>query len=126
MVLSELIIIFRYQFKTLLVMTRVQTIDLLRSQLPGFYSVEQVINLIEKMDDAPRVTLEMLKTIEDDIISRLEEYDARGVLVDENDIQLELGHNGRTIEIGKVTVNMEFIRDAIAEKLQEAFLEDEE
>jgi hypothetical protein len=32
-------------------MTKNQTIDLLKNQLPGFYSVEQVINLIEKIEE---------------------------------------------------------------------------
>ena len=32
-------------------MTKSQTIDLLRNQIPGFYSAEQVVNLIEKIEE---------------------------------------------------------------------------
>lgn len=34
-------------------MTKQQTIEILKQQLPGFYSVEQVIDLISKIEEAP-------------------------------------------------------------------------
>lgn len=104
-------------------MTRTQTIDLLRSQLPGFYSVEQVINLIEKLDDAPEVTPETLKRVEDNIVSALKQHPG---LVNEDEIELEFGHNGRTIEVSNINVDFDVIRDAIAEELESAFVPDEE
>jgi hypothetical protein len=107
-------------------MTRTQTIDLLRSQLPGFYSVEQVINLIEKLDDAPEVTPETLKRIEDNIMTELKDLHDRCQLVAEDDIELEFGHNGRTVEVTNVNVDFDAIRSAVSEELESAFASDEE
>lgn len=104
-------------------MTRTQTIDLLKSQLPGFYSVEQVINLIEKLDDAPAVTPEVAKRIGDNIISALEQHPG---IVDEDSIELEFGHNGRTIEVSNVQIDYDAIRDIIAEEFESLIAPDEE
>ena len=38
-------------------MQKQETIDLLKSQLPGFYSVEQVIKMIEDIEDTKQSTL---------------------------------------------------------------------
>lgn len=104
-------------------MTKEQTVDLLRSQLPGFYSAEQVINLIEKIEVSPKVTPEVLKEIENDIMRNLERDNSNGRIVNEDDIELEFGR-GREIEINNVNVDMDVIRDAVSEGLQNAFEED--
>jgi hypothetical protein len=104
-------------------MTKEQTVDLLKSQLPGFYSAEQVINLIEKIEVSPKVTPEVLREIENDIIRNLERDNDNSRLVDEDDIELEFGR-GREIEISNVHINFDVIRDAISEGLQNAFSED--
>ncbi len=104
-------------------MTKTQTIDLLRSQLPGFYSVEQVINLIEKLDDTPTVTPEVAKRIEDNIISALEQHPS---IVDEDSIELEFGHNGRTIEVSNVQIDYDALRDLIAGEFKSLIAPDEE
>ena len=104
-------------------MTKDQTVDLLRSQLPGFYSAEQVINLIEKIEVSPKVTPEVLKEIENDIMRNLERDHSNGRIVNEDDIELEFGR-GREIEINNVNVDMDVIRDAVSEGLQNAFEED--
>ena len=47
-------------------MNKTQTIDLLRSQMPGFYSVEQVINLIEKIEEeqsTPKLTVDQVREL---------------------------------------------------------------
>lgn len=104
-------------------MTKLQTVDLLKSQLPGFYSVEQVINLIEKIEDQPKVSMELIQEIETRIIDIVEEHHNQGNLVDEDDIELEFSHRGREIEITNVNVNFDTIRDAIAEVLTSTFPE---
>ena len=104
-------------------MTKLQTVDLLQSQLPGFYSVEQVINLIEKIEDQPRVSMEVIQEIENRIVRIIEDQDNQGNLVEEDDIQLEFCHNGREVEISNINVNFDTIRDAIAEVLTSTFPE---
>ena len=104
-------------------MTRLQTIELLKSQLPGFYSAEQVINLLEKIEDQPRVSMEVIQEIEDRIIKIVEEKDNHGNLVDEDDIQLEFSHNGREVEISNINIDFDVIRDAVAEVLTSTFSE---
>ena len=104
-------------------MIKDQTVDLLRSQLPGFYSAEQVINLIEKIEVSPKVTPEVLKEIENDIMRNLERDHSNGRIVNEDDIELEFGR-GREIEINNVNVDMDVIRDAVSEALENAFEED--
>jgi hypothetical protein len=51
-------------------MTKNQTIDLLKSQLPGFYSVEQVINLIEKIEDdsSRKITTDDIERAIDNVV----------------------------------------------------------
>jgi hypothetical protein len=56
-------------------MTKQQTLDTLKSQLPGFYSAEQVIALIEGIEESATVSLgftdeqrsELVDTIADEI-----------------------------------------------------------
>ena len=104
-------------------MTKEQTVDLLRSQLPGFYSAEQVINLIEKIEDGPKVTPEKLREVEDHIMSNLRKDHDNSRLVDEDDIDVEIGPN-RTIEFSNINIDFDVIRDAVSEGLQNAFEED--
>ena len=56
-------------------MTKNQTIDLLKNQLPGFYSVEQVINLIEKIEEEKTTTIssERIDTITRSIVELIDE-----------------------------------------------------
>ena len=64
-------------------MTKNQTIDLLRNQLPGFYSVEQVINLIEKIEEerATTISSERIDMITRKIVETLEDEHSNNNLV---------------------------------------------
>jgi len=39
-------------------MTKQQTVELLKQQLPGFYSVEQVIKMIDDIEDNSQTSLD--------------------------------------------------------------------
>jgi hypothetical protein len=57
-------------------MTKNETVDLLKSQLPGFYSVEQVINLIDKIEEEqakPKLSVDQLRDITSSIMNAIEE-----------------------------------------------------
>lgn len=66
-------------------MTKQQTIELLQQQLPGFYSVEQVINIINGIEDYKPTTLtddqinELASQIADEIadegLDLIDDYD---------------------------------------------------
>ena len=106
-------------------MTKNQTIDLLRNQLPGFYSVEQVINLIEKIEEekvqsAPKLTLDQLRDLTSSIMHAIHrEADCDGI-VSFDDVEFELNYN-RRIEVTDVPINFDAIRDCIEEGLTEFF-----
>lgn len=106
-------------------MTKNQTIDLLRNQLPGFYSVEQVINLIEKIEEekvqsAPKLTLDQLRDLTQSIVNAIEEEAQRDNIVNFDDVELELGWD-RKIEVTDVPINFDAIRDCVEEQLTEFF-----
>ena len=106
-------------------MTKNQTIDLLRNQLPGFYSVEQVINLIDKIEEekvqsAPKLTLDQLREITQSIVNAIEEEAQRDNIVSMDDVEFELGWD-RKIEVTDVPINFDAIRDCVEEQLTEFF-----
>jgi hypothetical protein len=93
-------------------MTKNQTIDLLKSQLPGFYSVEQVINLIEKIED------DSSRKITTDDISRAIENTVRWMereqseFLDINRAEFELNYDNR-IELVGVPIDIDNITEAL-------------
>jgi len=106
-------------------MTKNQTIDLLRNQLPGFYSAEQVINLIDKMEEekvqtAPKLTLDQLREITQSIVNAIEEEAQRDNIVNFDDVEFELGWD-RRIEVRDVPINFDAIRDCIENELTDFF-----
>ena len=66
-------------------MTKQQTIELLQQQLPGFYSVEQVINVINGIEDFKPITLtedqinelasQIAEEIADEGLDLIDDYD---------------------------------------------------
>jgi len=109
-------------------MTKNQTIDLLKSQLPGFYSVEQVINLIEKIEEeqsTPKITLDQLRDLTQSIVNSIEEEAQRDNIVCFEDVEFELNYD-RRIEVTDVPINFDAIRDCVEESLTEFFSPEEE
>ena len=106
-------------------MTKNQTIDLLRNQLPGFYSVEQVINLIEKIEEekvqsAPKLTFDQLRDLTQSIVNAIEEEAQRDNIVCMEDVEFELGWD-RKIEVTDVPINFDAIRDCVENELTDFF-----
>lgn len=108
-------------------MTKNQTIDLLRNQLPGFYSVEQVINLIEKIEEekvqsTPKLTLDQLRDITSNIMHAIHREADCDNIVSCDDVEFELDYNKR-IEVTDVPINFDAIRDCVEQELTEYFEE---
>ena len=93
-------------------MTKNQTIDLLRSQLPGFYSVEQVINLIEKIEEGSsrKVTTDDIQRAIDNVISWIENNERE--VLDLDNAEFELSYNNHLECVG-VPINTDEIREAL-------------
>jgi len=104
-------------------MNKTQTIDLLKNQMPGFYSVEQVINLIEKIEEEPmkpKLSVDQLREITNSIMSSIEEEASRDNIICMEDVEFELGWDKR-IEVTDVPINFDAIRDCVENSLTEAF-----
>jgi hypothetical protein len=109
-------------------MTKNQTIDLLRNQLPGFYSVEQVINLIEKIEEEKTASIssEQIELITNKILEAIDEEHNQGNIVNVEDIELDFNNWDRKITIGDVPINLNVIRDCVEEELINSLEEKEE
>ena len=93
-------------------MTKNQTIDLLKNQLPGFYSVEQVINLIEKIEEGSsrRITTDDIEQAIDKVINWVEHNERD--LLDLDSAELEMSYDNR-IEVVGVPINTDGLREAL-------------
>ena len=106
-------------------MTKNQTIDLLKNQLPGFYSVEQVINLIEKIEEekvqsAPKLTLDQVRDLTQSIVNAIEVEAQRDNIVCFEDVEFDLSYD-RRIEVTDVPINFDAIRDCVENELTDFF-----
>jgi hypothetical protein len=98
-------------------MTKTQTVELLQQQLPGFYSVEQVIKLINDIDDEggsfDAEKLErLIERVEDEVDSRLNRMDSSD-LVDFGSAEFEL--NGNEISLQCVEVDASNIVEEVSD-----------
>ena len=98
-------------------MTKTQTVELLQQQLPGFYSVEQVIKLINDIDDEggsfDAEKLErLIERVEDEVDSRLNRMDSSD-LVDFDSAEFEL--NGNEISLQCVEVDASNIVEEVSD-----------
>ncbi len=93
-------------------MTKNQTIDLLKSQLPGFYSVEQVINLIEKIEDGSsrKITTNDIEAAIEKTIRWIEREQSE--FLDMDKAEFELSNNNR-IELVGVPIDVDNITEAL-------------
>ena len=92
-------------------MTKEQMINTLKSQLPGFYSVEQVIEMINKIEEPSGFSQDKLDDFIDDIVVEIKD----GGLDIINDYELEM--NYREVELTSV----EFDRDSISRVVKDSF-----
>lgn len=89
-------------------MNKLQTIELLQQQLPGFYSVEQVIKMINDIEDVEsEISDEVIESIVDEIVNMdldlIEDY--------------ELEMNYREVEISSVNISSREVKRAIESAL---------
>ena len=101
-------------------MNKLQTIELLKQQLPGFYSVEQVINIIKDIDEMsePSVPLSLtedqFENIKEKIYYAIE--NCMGNMYSDdlvNTDSAEFSLNGNEIQLDSVDVNTDEIADNI-------------
>ena len=95
-------------------MTKQETIDLLGKQLPGFYSVEQVIKLISDIEesDSFEITDEMVRTLSSDIAEALESEGTD--IVDDYCLSM----NYKEVELDSIDLNKSKIRAAVQDALE--------
>ena len=94
-------------------MTKQETIELLGQQLPGFYSVEQVIKIINDIEDSPfEISDDMINTISDEIVESLSSEGMDIV----NDYDLSM--NYREVELDSIHLNEKAIKAVVQDTLE--------
>jgi hemerythrin-like domain-containing protein len=93
-------------------MTKNETLDLLKSQLPGFYSVEQVINLIEKIDvgSGRKITTDDIERAIDKTVDWIDREQSEVFQFDRAEFELNCDNR---IELVGVPVDVDSIREAL-------------
>jgi hypothetical protein len=94
-------------------MTKQQTIDTLKNQLPGFYSAEQVIDMISKIE--PEVLEayefefndEQIKTLVGNVVDEIRDLGIDAV--DDYDLSM----NGREVELDSIDISSYSIKGAV-------------
>lgn len=102
-------------------MTKQMTVELLQKQLPGFYSVEQVIEMINNIEDGGSLDEEKLQVLIDKITDKVESKLDRMYsedFVDLDSAQLEL--NGNEITVTEIEVNTSNIIDEVSDAISDA------
>ena len=97
-------------------MTKQETIDLLGKQLPGFYSVEQVIKLITDIEEEPETVgfhSDSIRELGDNIAEAIESegYD----LIDDYDLSI----SGREVEIDSISFDTSRINRIVKDALED-------
>lgn len=95
-------------------MTKQETIDLLGKQLPGFYSVEQVIKMITDIEDSGSFE------ITDEMVSELSSNVAEALSNEGTDIvdDYELTMSYREVELDSIDLNEGKIRAAVRDAIE--------
>lgn len=91
--------------------------------MPGFYSAEQVVNLIEKIEEEqvkPKLSHSQLREITDSIMDEIEREAHNDNIIDVNDIEFEISYDKR-IEVTDAPINFGVIRDCIENSFSEVF-----
>ena len=97
-------------------MNKQQTIETLQKQLPSFYSLEQVINIISSIEDNNN-------TLNDDSIQMIIKSIRRSLidsdyLIDRDSAEFEINYNNQ-IELSNIDVNIDSILEIVAEELND-------
>ena len=103
-------------------MTKQATVELLKQQLPGFYSVEQVINIINGIEDdsqAEAYNENQLEDIADAIYDEVRNALGKmytGDIIDTDTDEFSL--YDKTIELDSVDIDKNSIADTIIEEVK--------
>jgi len=100
-------------------MNKQQTIDLLKQQMPSFYSLEQVIEMISKIEE-PKSSI-----LDDELIERIVDKTKRTVKniignidFDDCDYELEMDYNN-TITLTNVDIDSDDIANDVGIELED-------
>jgi hypothetical protein len=98
-------------------MTKQQTIELLGQQLPGFYSVEQVIKLIGDIEESETFEFhsESISKLSDDIADALQSEGTD--LIDDYDLSI----SGREVELDSVDLDENRIARVVKDIVEDFF-----
>ena len=100
-------------------MNKTQTVELLKQQLPGFYSVEQVIDIINGIEESISFNPEeLIEKISRKVETALLRMDTEDDLVNQASAEFEL--HGNEINLERVDVNIEAILEEVSEVITEA------
>ena len=106
-------------------MTKNQTVELLKKQLPGYYSADQVINLINEIEDENQ---DLVVDKIEGLIERVETKVERALrdmysddLVDLDSAEFSL--SGNEISLDSVDANEDQIKERVTEAVREALLD---
>jgi hypothetical protein len=92
-------------------MTKQKTLDTLKSQLPGFYSAEQVIALIEGIEESATVPLGFTDEQRDELVNSIADEIADLGMDVVADYDLSMSYN--EVEIDSIDFSTSTIRDAV-------------
>jgi hypothetical protein len=98
-------------------MTKQQTVELLSQQLPGFYSVEQVIKLINDIEDTGTSKFEFdsdhIKTLSSNIADAIENEGSS--IIDD----YELSMNYKEVELDSIEFNTSSLSSTIKSAIED-------
>ena len=98
-------------------MTKQATVELLKQQLPGFYSAEQVINIINDIEDSSaELNEDQLENIADSIYDKVRSALGKmytNDLIDTDSAEFSL--YDKTIELDSVDIDKDSIADTVIE-----------
>jgi len=90
-------------------MTKQATIDLLKQQLPGFYSVEQVIDMISKIETGASFEFndQQIKVLVENVVDEIKDLGIDAI--DDYDLSM----NGREVEIDSIDISDYSVSNAV-------------
>lgn len=108
-------------------MNKQQTIELLQKQLPGFYSVEQVISIINDIEESKATTTlseEKLNELTEDIYDIVEKKmrNADSDIVDYSSAEFSISYDNK-LELDCVDISSDTIAEMVSNEIKEYLTE---
>jgi len=95
-------------------MNKNQTIELLEKQLPGFYSVEQVIELIKGIEEINDEQVQKLTDTLDSNLQKIFDDVDYSKIVDYDSAEFEIGYNNR-VELTRIEFDLDHLKEEVIE-----------